>query len=501
MKKTLALLLALFQLLVCFAVASAEGTDKLGGLTLPLVDKPTTLTMYFGSQYEMTEDTWLFKKLYELTGIKVVPVCYTKDIANDKFANYLASAELPDIFISSYVGDFSTACEYGDQGAFAATNDYLDIMPNFKRLYIDDAANYEIYSTYASKVTGNNYYMPIYGLNRDVNYGFMYRADVLKELGVEPWTDTESFIEVLRAYKKAYPDSYPFASKAQGNFIRFASYFDMNNLPYAYDYEKGEYYIACTSERYKAMLDFFKQLYNEGLLDPEFLTDAQDPWTAKYLNNKAFVMEDWIGRMALMNAQAQDTIPGFDLVYGRPIGNGKAKELEKFNNWGAMVANNQNTEAAMKLVDFLYSDLGSELMTLGIEGDNFRYGENGEILYNDIAGAADIVKLEETYGMWIEGLYLRPSRKSVYYAFTDHEQFAQDLINNECGYSRVMLPCDLEPEDQEKLDLLNAELTPKMNAFLGNYVMNASYGEAEWNNWVETAMKNYGDAILALLNK
>lgn len=500
MKKLLTLLLVLIQLL---SVASfAEYDDKLGGLTLPLTDKPVTLTMYFGTQYEMTEDTWFFAKLYELTGIKVEPLCFSKDIASDKFSTYLASTQLPDIIMNSYVSPLSNINQFGDQGAFAATNDYLSVMPNFKRIFIDDAENYDTYSTYASSTTGNNYVMPIYKLNRDVNFGFMYRADVFEELGLEPWTDNDSFYDALVAIKAAYPDSYPFASKSgAGGLTRMATHFDVNNLPCAYDHDAGEYYIGCVSDGFKQMLDFMKTLYNDGLLDPEFLTDTQDPWTAKYLNNKAFVMEDWIGRMALLNAQAADSIPGFDLVYGRPVGNGKMLELEKFSSWGAVVAQNDNTEAAMKLVDFLYSELGSELMTLGLEGDNFQYDAEGKLVYPDIEGVVTINVLEEKYGMWLEGLYLHPSRKSPYYAYTDHEQYAQDLINNECGYVRICPAPVLDDETSERYDQLNTELRMKMEAFEGSYIMNADYGEDEWNAWVESAMKDYGEELLMILNQ
>ncbi len=504
MKKLLALALAVLQLMCVFAVASAEYEDKLGGLTLPLTDEEVTITMYFGTQYPMTEEYYTFKRLYELTGIKVVPIVYTKDIAGEKFSTYLASAQLPDIILNSYMGGLSNINMYGDQGALANVHDYLDVMPNFKAIFVDDKENNGQWATYASNTTGANYIMPVYKLNRDVNFGWMYRADVLKELNLEPWTDTESFVEVLRAIKKAYPDSYPLSSTstALGLSNRVAAHWGMNELPFSYDWETGKYWDSVTSENYKQMLDFFQGLMTEGLMDPEWFTHTVDSWSAAMLNDRSFVTEQWIGRMALMNDQTAESDPDFDLVYGRPIGNGKMLGLPKFNTWGAVVANNENTEAAMKVIDFMYSEMGSELMTMGLENETYVVNEDGSLTYPEIEGTVTINILEEKYGMWLEGLYLHPSRKSPYYAYTEYEQFAQDLINNECGY--VIPALDFVADDDDDaatVDQLLQEYKQKIGAFCASYIMNPNAGEAEWNQWVETARKNYSDPLLAIMNK
>lgn len=497
MKKLFALMCALALLVSGLAIA--EG-DRLGGLTLPLVEEETSITLFYGSKYTMTEDTWLFQKIKERTGIAIKPICFSKDIVAEKLATYIASAELPDII----VGGLGTAemNMYGEQGAFACIDDYLDITPNVKSIFYDDAENNFILKQYASEA-GRNYCYPVYKLNRDVNFGFMYRGDTFAELGIEPWTDTESFYQALKTIKTAYPESYPYGNKSGiGMMTRWATYWDMTSLPCAYDYDKNEWYVACTTDNFRDMLTFTQKLYAEGLLDPEFLTDTLDTWNAKYLNDKCFVMNDWIGRMALLEGEGKKANEAWDLTYARPIGNGKMQELSKFGNWGVTVANNENTEAAVKLCDYLYSQEGSELNTLGIEGDNFNWDENGNAVYPDIEGAVDIDKVEEKYGMWIEAFYLHPSRQSFYYTYTPDEQFAQDLINNECGYTRISPALAFKTDaEAEAYNQLETELRAKMESFESNYIMDANYGDAEWNAWVETAMKDYGNAMLALLNQ
>lgn len=497
MKKILSLVCVLALLLT--GVAFAEEEDRLGGLTLPLVDKDTTVTLFYGSLYEHTDDTWLFQRIKERTGIQIHPLCFPKDITSEKMSTYIASAELPDIIVCGIGDELNT---YGEQGAFACVQDYLELTPNVKRIFFDDADNYSLFQCYASE-TGRNYSYPIYKLNRDVNFGFMYRADVFKELGIEPWTDTESFLEALRTIKKAYPDSYPYGNKGGiGMINRLSTYFDLNSLPTAYDYDTNQWFMACTSDNFREALDLLKTMYAEGLLDPEFMTDSLDAWNAKQLNNQNFVMNDWIGRMSILEAEGQKTNPDFDLAYARPIGNGKMQELSKFSSWGPTVAMNENTEASVKLIDYLYSTEGSEINTLGIEGDNFVWDENGQAVYPDIEGAVDINKVEEKYGMWIEGLYVHPSRKCFYYAYTPDEQYAQDLINNECGYTRLPPPEQFASDDESStFAQMKTELTDKMNTFAGNYVVDASYGDNEWNAWVDSVNADYTEKMLAILNK
>lgn len=496
MKKIFALVCVLALLLTSFAFAEE---DRLGGLTLPLVDKDTTLTMFYLSQFEHNQDEWIFQKYKEYTGIQIVPLAFTTDVFAQKLSTYLASTDLPDIICGGFsVSELNT---YGPQGAFACVDDYLDVTPNFKHIFYDNAENNERLKWYADE-SGRNYSYPIYKLNRDVNHGFMYRADVFKKLDIEPWTDTESFLAACRKIKEAYPDSYPYGSKnGTGIYSRWASYFDVNLLPEAYDYDKNEWYIGATSDGFREMLDMLKTMYNEGLLDPEFLTDSLDAWNAKQLNDKNFIMNDWIGRMGMLEPEGKKNDPDFDLVYGRPIGNGKNQQLAPFDPWGWEIANNANTDAAIRFVDFMYSDFGSELSTIGVEGDNFTFDENGKPVYPAIEGNVGIESLEQTFGMWTNCTYLKPDHRSVYYAFTEDEQYAQDLINNECGYNKMAPAQKISDADNDTFTTLRTELADKMSTFAGNYIMTASYGDAEWNAWVETAMKDYGDALLAILNK
>ena len=103
--------------------------------------------------------------------------------------------------------------------------------------------------------------------------------------------------------------------------------------------------------------------------------------------------------------------------------------------------------------------------------------------------------LEETYGIWQNNMSVYPDRRSVYYNFTDHEQAAQDLMNANNSYIQPIPPAIVPAEDATTYaDLFAAHQAAFMEFFV-LFVTDPSYGEAEWNAWVETANANYGEMI------
>jgi len=470
-----------------------------------LVDEETTITILSTTNVELTKDSWVFQKIKEKTGIQIDPIAYPYEVAKEKLSTYIGSGELPDIVFSLFSTEEIDM--YGLQGAIASPMDYIDVMPNFKSLIIDNPDMNAVYEQYVA-ANGKNYQIPLYRLNRDVNHGNMYRADVFEELDIEPWGagDTEGFYNALVALKKAYPDSYPFVGTSTVGLGRLLLNFDVDvddeTGTLGYDSDSEEWYIACTSEKYKEYLDFCKKLYTEGLIDPEYLNATVDTFNEAMLNDKGFVCNEWIGRMAALDNLAKESDPNttFNLVYGYPIGNGKVRELDQLSPWGNAVTQNENTEVSMKLIDWLYSAEGSEIITIGIEGDNFEWDENGKPVYPELnLETVGIGDLEAKYGMWSEGYCFHADRRSVYYAFTEKEQAAQDLINNECGYTKIPPQIKVEDADLAEYNALVVELQDKMNAFQGNYICNASYGETEWEEFVNTITKDYGK-ILELVN-
>ncbi|CAM3611677.1 extracellular solute-binding protein [Marinicrinis lubricantis] len=478
---------------------SADYGDT-GGLQLPIVDEPVTLTWMHAGNVTITDEMLVVKEIEKRTGIKVEFQTYSPQTYEDKLRVTVASGKLPDIFNGLKAAELK---DIGKQGGVVAINEYADMLPNFSKLYLEE--NPWVIKSFGDQ-EGNLYTWPIYQLNREVNHGFMYRKDIFDKHGIEPWTNTEEFYEALKKLKELYPDSYPYASKNTEYIFRDWAYgwgIGGANYPAYYDENEGTWKFAAVQDAHKEMLDFMKKLYNEGLLDPEFLTDTQDSWTTKMTTDKAFVTWDWIGRLELFPNQVKETMPDYDLRYALPIGpTGNVRSLPEVSDYSLAVANNKNKEVALKLLDYLTSPSGADLMTLGVEGVNFEWGEDGYPVYPELSDLpiVDISILEDRYGMWQEGAYLRPNRKSVYFKYSEREQEAQDMIMSEDRREVEDPILNFTDEEISSLSELQTSLQKAAEEFNSKYVLDKSYGDKQWEEWKAQAAKAGVDEMLEIFN-
>ena len=380
--------------------------------------------------------------------------------------------------------------QLGAQGALTVINDYADSLPNFKKLYMEE--NEWVMKSWTDDEE-NLYGWPIYGVSRDVNHGFMYRKDIFDANDIPAWNTTEEFYNAMKQLKEIYPDSVPYASKTQENIFRDWGYgwgVTGADYPMYYDEGAGTWKFMFTQPEFKDMIDFMKKMYDEGLLDPEFITDTDASWTAKMTSeNRAFVTFDWIGRLDMFHTQVKDQMPEYDLRYANPIGPvGKIHQLNKVQMWGHMVPKNANNEAALKLLDYLSSPSGSALVTLGIEDEHYVFGADGKVEYPNLdVDKVEISVLENEYGGWLEGMYMYVHPQSAYFNYTEKEQEAQDMMVNNDRIDVLDPILKFTNEETEAKAELTQSLLQGGIEFATKYVIDKNYGDAQWEAWVSEA--------------
>lgn len=475
------------------AAPSAAPNAKLGdtgGLKLPIVDKPTTLSIMVVADNTNLNDSMVVKEIEKRTGVKLDVQAYSAQTYNDKLKIVVASGKLPDIFHGLTLNEVN---KMGLQGALEPINKHVNDLPNFKKLYVDNADNNWVMKSFADD-KNNVYTWPIYGLQRDVNHGFLYRKDIFDKLNIKEWTNTDEFYDALKKLKEAYPQSFPYASKTKETIFADWAYgwgIGGASFPAYYDEKAKTWKLQYTEPEYKAMLDFMKKLYNEGLLDPEFITDTDASWTAKMTTDKSFVTFDWIGRLEQFANQVKSQNPAYNLRYGNPVGpTGNIRSLPKVDNFGIVVSNNEKKDIALKLLDYLTSPSGSSLITMGIEGETYNL-VNGKPVYPELKDTpnVDIKTLEQKYGMWVQGMYLRPDHRSVYYNFTEKEQEAQDKINKAKKFEPADPVLKFSDEETKTIAELRAQLLKAANEFSTKYIMKKEFGDAQWEEWKQSAQK------------
>lgn len=518
MKKALCLILSLVMILAAFAGCGKsekssttsevfdpsnnklyDSTIKLadtGGLSLPLAAESETITWLVTSSVDTVNDSWFAQKLRGATGLDVQLQPVPPSAVADKYSTLVASKSLPDI--SSPPND-NIAQDLCDQGAFAAVEDYIDYLPNFKRTFVDNKENNWIFDAYKSS-DGKLY--PFFGFDwqRDLNTGVaMYRKDIFDKHGLTMWNSTEEFYETLKKLKELYPDSTPLAQKTtDGTFGTFAKHWGLKAHDASFIEEKNEWIFTDTSDEYRNVLDFMKKLYDEGLIDPEFLTATQAAWTSRMTQaDKAFVTIDWIGRMSMFDTQTDETVPDYDLRFANPIGPDQKYEQTNQLCWGRHVSNNKKAKTAFKLLDFVLSPAGKQLLTMGVEGETFTIGEDGMADYVEFPDhIPSINELEEKYGMFIEQVYLSFDRRSSYFEFTPAEQEAQDFMKDPAHVRPFDPVLSFTAEEKEENNDILADLMTAGKEFATQYVLGTNTGDAAWEAWKNKAKALGADKLV-----
>ena len=349
------------------------------------------------------------------------------------------------------------------------------------------------------------YAFPLIDSDRDVNHGMLYRKDIFDKHGIEMWNSPETFYQSLKKLKELYPNSYPLTSKTGKELITnyAVAWGGIKSYNVYYDESAQTWKYSDTDPKTKEMLDFFKKLYDEGLLDPEFLTNTSPAWTQKMTTGTSFVTYDWIGRLDMFVSQSTD--PEYDLRYANPVGPEQTiLTLNKVSTNGFVaVVRNKKAPLTMKLMDFLYSDAGAELMTCGVRGETFEIDENGMAKYLEFEEGkkVDIMDLRSKYCMWMACTYRKVDPRSCYFQFTEREQEAQDWPAKCGGFEPSDPYVTFAGEDKiSEVSELTTELAKRFEEVMFKYIIGQESGDEAWNKWCAEAKKLGSDKLVKIYN-
>lgn len=507
MKKTICLLSMMLIVFTCFSgcgnpssnlpfeIASKEelSPEKIGyysTLKLPIDKKGTEIKITCDTMVTTNNESVVINELRRRTGVNLQIEAIPRSSFNEKMKIYLAAKDqMPDIFNGGITLD--EVAEYGSQGAFVALSDHYEDLPNLKEIFFDKSDEYKTTGKIRNLLTGDGklYVFPTYSVNRDVNHGMLYRKDIFDKHGIKMWTNREEFLNALRQLKTLYPNSTPFVSKTGTVIFRDFSYnWGLNGFDMYYNEEDGKWKLSSTDEKFKEVLDFIKIMYDEKLIDPEFITATQAAWTSKITqNDKAFVTWDWIGRLEQFKEQTKDMLPEYDLRYAEPL-NGKVISLPLVSASGTAITNNKNSKIAMQLMDYILSESGARLITMGIEGVTYNMGSDGFAEYIDVDGSNDINVLEDKYGLYISGLYKRFDRRCGYFNFSEREQEAQDImLSKEDGFWPEDPVLSFTDEEKEIITEKFAKIKTAGEEFATKYILSDKTGDKAWSEWLKKA--------------
>ena len=267
----------------------------------PIVKEGTekTLSIYVEqtAEYGAPEDSWFYRYIEEEMNINLDITTYTPDNKKEFLSLAFASNELPDIIIGA---NFSTAelLNYGE-----LEGQLLDLAPYINETYMPNL--YGIYQefpelkTLVTSPAGNVWSLGCIGSTspRGGDQRFFMNYDWLEQCGLEVPTTLDEFIDAMRTFKAEglceYPIGGAFASEHPGVYIINAmGYVGANAKAYRICLRDGKAVMPLADrEAFGDYLKVMNQLYEEGLIHPDFFTMDRNSIYAIFAEGVGFLAQ------------------------------------------------------------------------------------------------------------------------------------------------------------------------------------------------------------------
>ncbi|WP_039788739.1 extracellular solute-binding protein [Paenibacillus riograndensis] len=322
------------------------------------------------------------------TGIKIKQLGGTP-MTDQKFSLMLASGELPDIFLNTWLQYPGGPDKAVEQGYILKLNDLMDkYAPNLKRTLEEHPEIDKMIKT----DDGTYYAFPFIRSEAGRVYGGpIIRKDWLDELKLTVPQTIDEWHTVLTAFKEKKNASAPvtfrtmFLGERTGGF---AGAFGVMGNFYVND---GKVVYGYLEPGYKDYLKTMAQWYKEGLIDKDFASIDAATVDKKMTSNESGATIGWQFYIESYNSAMQETDKKASFVAAPypAAAKGQTPEFGQLDNAyagtssAAISATTKNPEAAMRWLDYAYTPEGSLLNTFGIEGTTYTM-ENGKAKYTDL---------------------------------------------------------------------------------------------------------------------
>ena len=172
-----------------------------------------------------------------------------------------------------------------------------------------------------------------------------------------------------------------------------------------YDEETGTCKSIIKHPRFQEALELMQYFYQNGCMDTEFAVVADASTEFAYLWNSTAGAAAWSPAGMTNNWVSRYTEEGVDensFVYVNITDNDGANGgfIVNYGGWVCVSAACKNPEAAIKLIDFMYSKDGGTMTYLGIEGMHYQWIDQENEKFEYIGKYTDIAN-QRTDGGWI----------------------------------------------------------------------------------------------------
>ena len=300
-----------------------------------------------------------------------------QDNYNERLNLVMMDAQLPDIIMDMPTTE---VLKYGESGVILPLNDYIENdMPNLKK-EIDKRDGVEKALTYSD---GNIYYMPMLDEKVSGNMPYIVRTDWLEKLGIESpvtledWENYWHLVKTTDLNGNGTNDEIPFSSYDMTGLRNFCTAFGCLDDFYTDPDDNGNVHYGPIDPKYQ-----------KGYIDPEIITMDYASFMPKLAQNTVASFYGPLGGMlAAQNATMPASVPDFHVEATVPP-KGDAQIHSYIDQEpraiaaATITASCKNIDRVIQLLDYMYSEEGTLLINMGIEGTHYTM-ENGKPIFTD----------------------------------------------------------------------------------------------------------------------
>ena len=375
--------------------SQGEG-ETTGSITYPVADAGKftfgmTLSSSWSDRYDSFDELPLGKELEKETGFDMEMV----HVENKQAMNLLlASGELPDAisynFKSNYTGGEAKAIQ--DGLIFPMSEEFVkENAPDYWKAISENPEILKQVKTPEGDIYGFAFILGDELLKS--GQGLIVRDDWCEELGLELPETADEFYNMLKAFKEEKGVEIPFcvSTSTIGALLNngiVTSPFGLVTMDTYVDNGKVE--IGYARQEFKEVLAWFRKLYEEGLLDPNFATVDQETITANMLTGKAGASAGACGSILGTWLTTNKDVEDYSLAGTKNLvaKRGDTPMYGHYNNdvvgsVASITTSCENPEKVAQFFNYGYTEEGHMLYNFGIEGESYEM-QDGKPVYTDL---------------------------------------------------------------------------------------------------------------------
>ena len=403
MKKLVSLILAIVLSIGAFSAIASDipyySIPSDINEIFPLDGEPIQLNVYSQlANYAGIQTGWsaaLLKDLFNVT-INIIPD------SDGTFETRMASGNLGDMVVWGANGaDYKNAIEKRMLFNWEEFG-FLDMYAPYIAANYKDAleSNREISGT--GEVYGFGFNVAsTKGSHQSFFYSWDLRWDLYKQLGYPEIKDLKDLMEVFKQMKAICPNddrgNETYAVSVwpdwDGNMVMYVkalgtAYYGFDELGIGhYNPENGEFYdCLAANSPYMECVQFFNDLYRNGLLDPNSMTQNYEQMSEKVKNSGTFwSIFNYAGSMAY---NTDEHLSQGRMMYARVPDNASPITYGLGTTGGVRIwsigADTAYPDLCLAILDFLATPEGSMTMWYGPRGLTWDYNEEGGMYFTEL---------------------------------------------------------------------------------------------------------------------